>query len=117
MAADNNNNERTNEMTSTDYWTSTAAAAAAAPAAAAHAATTPAAPRIRLSQIEREEKSSQHKFGICCSCDAGLDDRADFAITVVADGIKVRCNDCECYYQVEESIDTMFGSCYDEWSF
>lgn len=116
MALDNNNNNE--RMTSTDYWTSIAAAAAAAPAAAsAHAATTPAAPRIRLSQFERDEKSSQHKFGICCSCDAGLDDRADFAITVVADGIKVRCNDCESYYQVEESIDTMFGSCYDEWSF
>jgi hypothetical protein len=79
--------------------------------------TTKHQPAIKLTQIERDEKCSQHEFGICDTCDAGLDNRDDFVVTLVADGIKVRCNACEIYYQVEESVETIFCSCYDEFSF
>lgn len=94
------------EMTSTDYWTSIAVAA------------TPAAPRIRLSPEERRLKSDQHHFGLCCLCDAGIDDRADFVCSVQSDGrFTICCNNCDIYYSVEESIEPNFGSSYDEWSF
>lgn len=79
--------------------------------------TTKNQPAIKLTQFERDEKSSQYEFGICETCDAGLDNRDDFVVTVVADGIKVRCNNCDFYYQVDESVETIFGSCYDEFSF
>ena len=76
-------------------------------------ATTKHKPTIKLTRIERDEKSCQHEFGICNTCDAGLDNRDDFVITVVADGLNVRCNACEGYYQVEESVENLFDT-YDE---
>ena len=96
------------DMTSNLETTTTATATATA---------TKDTPTIQLTLIERDEKSCQHEFGICDTCDAGLDNRDDFVVTVVADEIKVRCNACEIYYQVEESVETIFGSCYDEFSF
>ena len=74
-------------------------------------------PDIKLTELERVQKSSEHEFGICDSCDAGLDSQDDFVCSAVADGLKVRCNACYDYYAIEESISTMFGLSYDEFSF
>jgi hypothetical protein len=64
----------TNEMTTTatDYWTATAGFVA-----------------IRGDELYACEevgvltaaKWDEHKFGLCCECDCGLDDEADFVIT------------------------------------
>ena len=75
-------------------------------------------PGIKLTELERFEKSNEHPFGLCGSCDAGLDNREDFVCSVVADDVKVRCNACYDYYAEEESLATMCGLVhYDEWSF
>ena len=74
-------------------------------------------PVIKLTELERVQKSSEHEFGICDTCDASLDNREDFVVSVVADGLNVRCNACYDYYAIEESISTMFGLSYDEFSF
>lgn len=57
-------------------------------------------PGIKLTQDQRNAKSDQHKFGLCCDCDAGLDDRADFVVgkhTHIAFH-RFLCNDCSAYY-------------------
>jgi hypothetical protein len=75
-------------------------------------------PGIKLTELERTEKSCEHEFGICSSCDAGLDSQDDFVCSVVADDVKVRCNACYDYYAEEESHATMCGLVsYDEFSF
>jgi predicted amidophosphoribosyltransferase len=75
-------------------------------------------PVIKLTELERFEKSNEHPFGLCSSCDAGLDNREDFVCSVVADDVKVRCNACYDYYAEEESFQTFIGLVhYDEWSF
>ena len=75
-------------------------------------------PVIKLTELERVQKSSEHEFGICSSCDAGLDSQDDFVCSVVADDVKVRCNACYDYYAEEESLATMCGLVhYDEFSF
>lgn len=51
-----------------------------------------------LTHDERNAKSDQHKFGLCCDCDAGLDDRADFIIGNHATYTRLLCNDCSAYY-------------------
>lgn len=57
-------------------------------------------PGIKLTQDQRNAKSDQHKFGLCCDCDAGLDDRADFIVGKHAHIAFHRflCNDCSAYY-------------------
>ena len=75
-------------------------------------------PGIKLTELERVQKSSEHEFGICSSCDAGLDSQDDFVCSVVADDVKVRCYACYDYYAEEESFATMRGLVsYDEFSF
>jgi len=76
-------------------------------------------PVIKLTELERVQKSIEHPHGICSSCDAGLDDPNDFVCSVVADGVNVRCNACHNYYAEEESLATMCGLVvhYDNWSF
>ena len=95
------------DMTSNLETTTTATATATA---------TKDTPTIQLTLIERDEKSCQHEFGICDTCDAGLDNHDDFVITVVADRLNVRCNACESYYQVKESVETLFDTSHDEWT-
>jgi hypothetical protein len=101
MVADSTNkqtNERTNEMTTTatNYWTATAnaaAATAALPVKQQHV------PGFKLTLEQRDIKSDEHKYGLCCSCDAGLDDRADFVCFSKKDGeLTLRCNACDEYY-------------------
>jgi hypothetical protein len=104
MVADSTNkrtNERTNEMTTTatNYWTATANAAAAT-AASALPVKQQHVPGFKLTLEQRDIKSDEHKYGLCCSCDAGLDDRADFVCFSKKDGeLTLRCNACDDYYR------------------
>lgn len=91
-------NQTTNEMTTTaNYWNATACA------------TTPNVfvmkpvhvPGFLLTEEEREQKSHLHKYGLCCRCDAGLDDRADFVVCDEDDlesDMMLLCNACDDYY-------------------
>ena len=102
MVADSTtNNERTNEMTTTatNYWTATANATSASAAASALHVKQQHVPGFKLTLEERDIKSDEHKYGLCCSCDAGLDDRADFVCHSKKDGeLTLRCNACDEYY-------------------
>ncbi len=81
-------NERTMTTTSaTNYWTATATATTVM-ALKKHT------PGFKLTQEERAKKHHQHKYGICCACDSGLDDRADFMCNVKG----LMCNACSHYY-------------------
>jgi hypothetical protein len=73
--------------TATNYWTATATATAVVPAEK-HT------PGFKLTEEERSKKHDQHKYGLCCDCDTGLDDRADFIC--VKNGLM--CNACDAYY-------------------
>ena len=89
VAPDSDTKTMTTTTTATNYWTATANAAAA----------TAAAPVITLTSDERAVKSDQHQFGLCCSCDAGLDDRADFHVDYRASGgFALMCHACAAYY-------------------
>ena len=45
-------------------------------------------------EAARDAKWVQHKFGLCCDCDAGLDDESDFSLVSVNVDILFRCIDC-----------------------
>ena len=78
--------------TATNYWTATAAAVTVA---------TPdvVAPyNFKLTPEERATKSSQHQFGLCDSCDTGLNDRADFHCHFDDDKMTLTCNACDSYF-------------------
>ena len=78
---------------STIYWNATAASTVA-PCVVTRPRHTPG---IKLTQDQRDAKSEQHKFGLCCDCDAGLDDRADFVLRKHF-FTRLLCNDCSAYY-------------------
>ena len=93
-------NKRTNSKTTTptNYWTATAIAASATTALPVKQYVLPC---FNLTQEERDIKSDEHKYGLCCSCDAGLDDRADFVCHSKKDGeLTLRCNACDDYYEL-----------------
>ena len=83
----------------------TAAPATAAPATAT-AATTPATvvvtehkPGLKLTREERMTNFDKHQYGLCVSCDAGLDDRADFTCDPrFPQGFALMCHACFNYY-------------------
>ena len=79
---------------STNYWNATAASTVATCVVTRPRHT----PGIKLTQDQRDVKSDQHKFGLCCDCDAGLDDRADFIVGKHATHTRLLCNDCSAYY-------------------
>ena len=91
-------NQTTSEMTTTaNYWTATAAA------------TSPRViivnkhvPGFLLTKEERKQKFDLHKYGLCCQCDAGLDDRADFVVCDddgdLQNDMMLMCNACDDYY-------------------
>jgi hypothetical protein len=99
MVADSTNartNARTKmTTTATNYWTATANATAAT------VSTFPVKhiPGFKLTEQQRDIKSDDHKYGLCCSCDAGLDDRADFVCHSKKDGeLTLMCCACDNYY-------------------
>jgi hypothetical protein len=79
--------------TSTNYWNATAASTVATCVVTRPRHT----PGIKLTHEERCVKNDQHKFGLCCDCDAGLDDRADFVLRKHF-FTRLLCNDCSAYY-------------------
>ena len=95
MVAYSTTHKRTT-MTTTDatrYWTATATATATAVFPVKHE------PGFKLTEEERNIKSDDHKYGLCNSCDAGLDDRADFVCHSKTDGeLTLTCNACDEYY-------------------
>lgn len=115
----------------TDYWTAIAVATtagldtAAAPAAAAQFfepacdvviqirpdKTQPKhIPGFKLTEEQRTKKHDLHKFGLCCSCDAGLDDRADFVCDPRSPGgFALMCNDCFEYYNKNGYVSCGYG--------
>lgn len=91
--------------TATNYWTATALATTAvmtptpapAPAPAKYAETNGPF-NFTLTREERLVKSGQHKFGLCDSCDTGLNDRADFHCYFNDKKMTLTCNACDSYF-------------------
>ena len=82
----------------TSYWTATATATSVSAASAVETTKTHE-PGFKLTQEERMKKFDEHKFGLCVSCDAGLDDRADFITDPrFPKGFALMCNACSDYY-------------------
>jgi hypothetical protein len=97
----------------TSYWTATAAAATAATvvsASASASATKTHEPGFKLTQEERMKKFDEHKYGLCVSCDAGLDDRADFMSDPrFPGGFALMCNACVDYYNKAGYVGCGYG--------
>ena len=74
--------------------------------ATAATATTPATvvvmehkPGLKLTREERMTNFDKHQYGLCISCDAGLDDRADFTCDPrFPQGFALMCHACFNYY-------------------
>lgn len=104
-----------NATDSATYWTATAAAAAAAVTANSAPTLTLETkkthePGIKLTQEERMKKFDQHKYGMCVSCDAGLDDRADFACDPrFPRGFAIMCCACIDYYNKAGYVSCGYG--------
>lgn len=100
-----------NETTSTtnNYWTATAAATTPAVLAVEETKKTHV-PGFKLTHEERMNKCDQHKYGICVTCHAGLDDRSDFTHDPrVPDGLALMCNACCDYYTNAGYMSCEFG--------
>ena len=93
MTTNERTNERTNmttTITATDYWMATATATALT--------TTNPFP-VQLTKEQRDEKRCDYQFGLCDTCDAGLDDRGEVNFHYRADGtIETLCDACHNYY-------------------
>ena len=83
---------------SSHYWTATAAASTSASMLALDTTTKTHVPGYKLPVEERMKKFDTHKFGLCVSCDAGLDDYDDFERDPVTFTPGLMCNDCIRYY-------------------
>ena len=57
-------------------------------------------PGLKLTEEERAEEHKKHKFGLCGSCDNGLDDDADW---IVDKEVGFMCNACVAYYTEGET--------------
>ena len=55
-------------------------------------------PFMNLTKEQRAEKSKNFKFGLCCDCDAGLDDKSDFVRETRLSGDVKMCNACNNYH-------------------
>jgi len=104
----------TTQHITTSYWTATAAATSASAAAATSAlaveTTKTHEPGFKLTQEERMTKFDEHKFGLCVSCDAGLDDRADFTTDPrFPRGFALMCNACVDYYNKAGYVGCGYG--------
>jgi hypothetical protein len=98
----------TTSTTATSYWTATASAASACVSAVETTKTH--VPGFKLTHEERMTKCDQHKYGICVSCDAGLDDRADFTCDPRAPGgFALMCHACSDYYNKNGYVSCGYG--------
>ena len=90
----------TTQHITTSYWTATATATSVSASATTEETTTKThEPGFKLTQEQRMKKFDEHKFGLCVSCDAGLDDRADFMSDPrFPGGFALMCNACVDYY-------------------
>jgi hypothetical protein len=84
---------------SSNYWTATAAASTSASVLAVDTTTKTHVPGYKLPLEERMKKFDTHKFGLCVSCDAGLDDYDDFERDPVTFTPGLMCHDCIHYYK------------------
>jgi hypothetical protein len=94
----------TTTATATTYWTATATAVALV--TPPHTVETPASAgpyNFTLTREERLVKSRQHKFGLCDSCDTGLDDRAHFYCHFDDDKMTLTCRACDAYFDGGDS--------------
>lgn len=53
---------------------------------------------FKLTPEERAIQSGKHKFGLCSSCDVGLDDRADFHVYFNDEKMELTCNACDHHF-------------------
>jgi hypothetical protein len=98
----------TTSTTATSYWTATASATSAY--ASAVETTKTHEPGFKLTHEERMKKCDQHKYGICVSCDAGLDDRADFTCDPrMPGGFALMCHACGDYYNKNGYVSCGYG--------
>lgn len=70
-------------------------------------------PFMNLTKEERAEKSKNFMFGLCCDCDAGLDDKFEFVRQTRLSGDVKMCNACHHYHMdlFERSIGGEHGGC------
>ena len=93
----------------TSYWTATATATSVSAASAVEMTKTHE-PGFKLTQEERMKKFDEHKYGLCVSCDAGLDDRADFMPDPrFPRGFALMCNACVDYYNEAGYVSCGYG--------
>jgi exo-beta-1,3-glucanase (GH17 family) len=89
----------TTTASSTNYWTATAIATTTVSNPDTTDSLRAAGPyNFKLTPEERRVKSGQHKFGLCDSCDAGLNDRADFHCHFNETKMTLTCNACDSYF-------------------
>jgi hypothetical protein len=93
----------------TNYWTATATATSAS-VLTVEETKKPHQPGFKLTHEQRMEKCDRHKYGICVSCDAGLDDRADFTCDPRAPyGFALMCTACSDYYNKVGYVSCGYG--------
>ena len=70
-------------------------------------------PFMNLTKEQRAEKSKNFKFGLCCDCDAGLDDKSEFVHETRLSGDVKMCNACHHYHMdvFERNIGGEHGGC------
>ena len=70
-------------------------------------------PFMNLTKEQRAEKSKNFKFGLCCDCDAGLDDNSDFVRETRLSGDVKMCNACHNYHMdvFERNVGGEHGGC------
>ena len=70
-------------------------------------------PFMNLTKEQRTEKSKNFKFGLCCDCDAGLDDKSEFVRQTRLNGDVKMCNACHNYHMdmFERNIGGEHGGC------
>ena len=68
-------------------------------------------PFMNLTKEQRAEKSKNFRFGLCCDCDAGLDDKSEFVCQ--RKGSAIMCNACHNYHMdmFERNIGGEHGGC------
>ena len=98
----------------TMYWTATANATSACASAVETTTTTTTTkthvPGIKLTHEERMTKFDQHKYGVCVTCDTGLDDRADFTCDPrMPGGFSLMCHACSDYYNKNGYVSCGYG--------